>query len=268
MTLTDPHVPARPRPQPARPAWLQHVLETAMDRLPFVEKEFLLMRRLVAPGAVCVDVGAAGGTYTHLLSRLAGPTGHVHAIEPRRGSVNHLRRLQRWLGWDNVTLHPLALSDRPGVSELAVPRWVRTEAHLRPSGNGHGPVRHELVTTTTLDELAVRHRLERLDLVTCDVEGAELRVLAGGRTAIRRFRPVVVCEIEARHLGRYGLVPDDVLAWFDSVAYRPHRFRGGRLRPVERVTDADNDYVLLPRERAVATAGGRAAGSSSSATTR
>lgn len=227
------------------------LVERLIDRLPFVEKEMLLIRRLVQPGWICIDVGAAGGTYTHLLARRVQRRGHVHAIEPRAASMRHLLRLRRWLRWENVTLHQVALTDRVGHAELVIPRVVQTEAHLAPA-DGTAPARRATtVATTTLDELVTTHGLARLDLLACDVEGAELRLLAGAEGTIRRFRPIVVCEIEHRHLRRYGADPAEVLDWFRLRGYRPYRVHAGALLPVDRVVVPQNDYVLWPDGRAL-----------------
>lgn len=225
-------------------------VERALDRLPFVEKEMPVVRRLVQPGWTCIDVGAAGGTYTHLLSRAVGSAGRVHAIEPRARSMRYLRRFRTWLRWPNVDLHQVALSDREGSAEMAVPRFVHTEAHLRGAGSpSDRSVRTETVATTTIDALVRSSDLPSVDLIKCDVEGAELQVLGGAEETVARFRPVLVVEIEARHLARYGSDPAEVLAWFRARDYVPHRIRAGRLVPVDGILPQENDYVLLPRER-------------------
>ncbi|MBW3657740.1 MAG: FkbM family methyltransferase [Actinobacteria bacterium] len=225
-------------------------LDRLLDRLPFVEKEMPVVRRLVQPGWTCIDIGAAGGTYTHLLSRAVGAGGHVHAIEPRSRSMRYLRRFRAWLRWRNVELHQVALSDREGSAEMRVPRFVHTEAHLR----GHGAVsdrtvRTETVTTTTIDALVRGRDLRSVELIKCDVEGAELQVLRGAEETLARFRPVLVVEVEARHLARYGNAPAEVLAWFGERGYAPHRTVGGRLVPVAGILPDENDYLFLPAEQ-------------------
>lgn len=237
-------------PPAARPSGLRLVAERALDRLPFVEKEMPVVAGLIRPGWTCIDIGAAGGTYTHLMSRATGPTGTVHAVEPRARSMRHLRRFRAWLRWDNVELHQLALADGEGDVELQVPRFVRTEAHLP----GHRPhhrsaTRSETVTKLTLDSLVGSRGLGSVELVKCDVEGAELQVLRGAERTLARFRPLLVVEIEARHLARYGSRPADVLAWLTARDYVPYRTLGGRLVPVDGILADENDYVLLPRER-------------------
>jgi hypothetical protein len=41
-----------------------------------------VIREVVRPGQVCLDLGANFGWYTTLLHRLTGPGGEVHAFEP------------------------------------------------------------------------------------------------------------------------------------------------------------------------------------------
>lgn len=229
------------------------ILERVLDRIPFLEKEMLLVRRLVRPGWTCLDIGAAGGTYLHVLSRLVGQAGRVIGVEPRRRSARILRWLQRWLPWHNVTIFQVALADSIGTAQMVVPRLVRTEAHLAPTVAGseaEGAV--EVVRQWTLDHLVERADLDRVDLIKCDVEGAEELVFGGADDTLRRWRPIVLCEIEARHLERYARTPDTFLDRFTEHGYRVYRYRAGRLRQVEEIDPAENDYLFLPPAGAAA----------------
>lgn len=240
-------------PRPSR--WVGF-LERLLDRIPFLEKEMLLVRRLVRPGWTCLDIGAAGGTYLHVLSRLVGRAGRVIGVEPRRRSVRTLRWLQRWLPWRNVTIFQVALADSIGTARIVVPRWVRTEAHLAPSTDGSQPRgRIEVVRQWTLDHLVERAQLERLDLIKCDVEGAEELVFGGAGDTLRRWKPIVLCEIESRHLERYARTADTFLDRFTENGYRAYRYRAGRLRPVDVIDPAENDYLFLPVPERVAADG-------------
>lgn len=223
------------------------LLERILDRIPLVEKEMLLLRRLVRPGWTCLDVGAAGGTYLHVLSRLVGAAGRVVGVEPRRRSAALLRRFQEWLSWHNVTIFQVALADSIGTARLVVPRLIRTEAHLAPTGYGSRPRgTTEIVPQWTLDHLVERAALDRVDLIKCDVEGAEELVFGGAADTIRRWKPIVLCEIEGRHLERYARTPETFLTRFADDGYRVYCYRDGRLTPVREIDAADNDYLFLP----------------------
>jgi len=47
-----------------------------------------------------------------------------------------------------------------------------------------------------LDQIFPLEKLERLDYVKIDVEGAESQVLAGASETLKRFRPIVQLETE------------------------------------------------------------------------
>src|SRR5919199_1301681 len=49
--------------------------------------------------------------------------------------------------------------------------------------------------TVSLDDLYKWEKLERLDYLKIDVEGGEQEVLSGARETIRRYRPIIQCEV-------------------------------------------------------------------------
>ncbi len=239
--------------------WYGHqATERLLELLPYFEKEMLTLGTLVPRGGVCLDIGAAGGTYTYLLSRLVGEEGRVHAFEPRPRSYRFLERSRRLLGLANVSLHQLALTESAGVEVMLVPRRgglsFSTRSFLRrgldpktgdfyPEFTSTSPLD---VAGTTLDLFAERHRLPRVDFIKCDVEGAELWTLHGGSRTIATHRPVILCEIEHRHLAKYELSPAHVREWLIERGYRSYAFWGGAFREVSEVTPTENNYLFVP----------------------
>lgn len=246
------------RPPFSAPRYGHQVIEGLLELLPYFEKEMLALGTLVPPGGVCLDIGAAGGTYTYLLSRLVGEEGHVHAFEPRPRSYRFLERSRRLLGLANVSLHQLALTESVGVEVMLVPRRgglsFSTRSFLqRGLDTKTGDFYPEFTSTrrlavegTTLDLFAERHRLPRVDFIKCDVEGVELWTLLGGSRTIATHRPVILCEIEHRHLAKYELSPAHVLDWLMERGYRTYAFGRGRFWEVNRVIPAENNYVFIP----------------------
>ncbi|MEX0869537.1 MAG: hypothetical protein WD011_07680, partial [Nitriliruptoraceae bacterium] len=59
------------------------MFERGLDGIPFVEKELRLLCRLVTPGNVCIDVGAAGGLHLLVMACATRRTGRVIGVEAR-----------------------------------------------------------------------------------------------------------------------------------------------------------------------------------------
>lgn len=152
-----------------------------------------LLRRVLPPDGVAVDVGANIGVLTRLMAELA-PRGRVYGFEPARENFGYLRRNAGSL--DNVDLRHAAVLDRDGPVSLEF-----NEAY--PAGSfvsDHG----EAVDGVRLDSWAEQVGLARLDVLKIDVEGAEPAVLAGAQELIRRCRPVTVVECNVQALRRVG----------------------------------------------------------------
>jgi FkbM family methyltransferase len=76
--------------------------------------ELSLLKNLVRPEDVTVDVGANYGLYARELARCSRK---VHAFEPSPMMADVLRRTSA----RNIVVHPLALSDHAGTAELRIP---------------------------------------------------------------------------------------------------------------------------------------------------
>jgi FkbM family methyltransferase len=202
----------------------------------WLEPEMLGLSRLVQPGSVCIDVGAAAGLYTLPLSRLVGPSGVVHSIEPLPFAWPVWNRVLRVRTFPNVRHHTVAVGSEQGTAEMSVPigryGMVTGRSFISQRCRGLGSnaefTRHISypVNVDTLDGMFAG-QLSRFDFVKIDVEGAELHVLEGGEKIIDEFKPTLLVEIEARHAVRYEYSPEDVVSWLTERGYAMYIWHQG-----------------------------------------
>jgi FkbM family methyltransferase len=158
------------------------------------EVQQALLEHLPA-GGVFWDVGANLGFFTLLAARRVGPSGRVVAFEPDPDNAALLRAHVARNGFDAlVEVIEAAAWSEPGT--VAFRRNRLEESLDRGSGCvvGAAMAAAEVVAVQaiSLDACLGRGRLP--DVIKCDVEGAEARVLAGARRLLAVQRPVLIIE--------------------------------------------------------------------------
>lgn len=177
-------------------------------------EETALLRSITPSGGTFLDVGANIGYFTLLASRWVGPSGTVVAFEPVSTTHERLRR--------NLALNPTAnvLAVRAGASSAPGTAAIALEddaghSHLLAGETSVG--RQETITLTTVDAFVTSMGLKRVDVIKIDTEGADFEVLRGAEATLRRFRPVVLMEVEL--LARFGATVEDVTLFLDGIGY-------------------------------------------------
>jgi FkbM family methyltransferase len=232
-----------------RASWAAHLYKAAIRR--HHQPLAALFAPYIPPDAVVVDIGAHAGQFSKLFARMA-PRGHIHAFEPSEYARSIMAPALRWNRLTNVELHPLGLSDRPGRATLRTPLKASTAlgfgtAHLGLDGDGEpGPAVDQEVVTTSLDVFAETRGLTRLDFIKADIEGWEMRALAGGETTLRRFRPALYLEVDDACLARAGDTPESLFAWLAALRYRA--FAAPEGRPVA-AWSGPGDYLFVAAEK-------------------
>jgi FkbM family methyltransferase len=189
-------------------AWQYRLFEPELGRL----DEFVPKDR----GAV--DAGVWWGPWSWWLARRVP---RVDSFEPNPDLVAQLTPVMP----SNVTIHPVALSDRAGQSDLWIPSGgMGTEGRgsLEPGNRPESAWRQQAVTTNRLDDF----ELGDVGFVKIDVEGHELAVLHGASGLLDEQRPTVMIEIE-EHADRQGPL-DTIIEFFGDRSYRGEFLQKGR----------------------------------------
>jgi FkbM family methyltransferase len=234
------------------------------------EPEAPYMEYVVKPGDTCLHFGGSDGRHSYLMSKFIGPGGVVHVYEPSNYSYAIMTRLIRWHGLKNVFPHNAAIGAEEGEMLLSVP--MKTSGHI---GRAYGVVTQggrtssdEALTTSnstdfydqptkvvSLDGLVAREKLARVDFIRCDVEGAEIRLIEGGRKTIERDLPSLLIEIHPFSLKQnFGSSAEAVRDYFLGLGYRMWQLDDSDTKMFESI-EIDpkrrwKDYFLIHPSRA------------------
>lgn len=131
------------------------------------------------PGETVVDIGAGGGEETLWLSRSVGPEGRVIAIEAHPRTFRCLKKTVERNGLHNVIPVHCAVADREGVLIIEDGDVSHLSNRVRRDGQG------VKVESVTLDQLAARLGVSRMDAIKINIEGAEVLALEGAPAALK-----------------------------------------------------------------------------------
>jgi FkbM family methyltransferase len=149
----------------------------------------------IRKGDVVLDCGANVGVETLYALRLGA--GKVVAIEPSPVNVKVLEKnFAKEIEQGRVIVYPKGVWDKDDVQELHLNDDTSAmDTFLLKRDHSSRVVKAPL---TTIDRLVQDLKLERVDFIKMDTEGAEKRALEGGRQTIAKFKPRM--EISVDHL--------------------------------------------------------------------
>jgi FkbM family methyltransferase len=177
---------------------------------------------ILRKGDVVIDAGANVGYFTMLFSDLVGPRGRVHAFEPVPATFSLLsKNLRRFPYYTNVSLNCAALGDSDRETKIFLPNGDHGQAALIYHRDGSW--RNAQITPIDIEMIRLdryAQGLGKIDLLKCDCEGAELLILRGAESTLRRCRPKVFLEVDELWTSSFGWSPKDVIGFLRSVGYK------------------------------------------------
>ena len=208
------------------------------------ETEIAYVERVLRTGMVMIDGGANLGIYTILASRLVGSSGRVLAFEPGDKSFRSLVENIALNQAENVRAFKRALADTSGAARLYHSGGGLVSYSLLPDGGSKTPF--EEIETTTIDDALAMERIERVDLLKLDVEGAEELALRGAEQLLARARPMVLFELQPAAPIAAGMRHDGAWTLLERHGYELFGvLEGGALVP--RAAPCIGNNLALPR---------------------
>ena len=171
-----------------------------------LEEELDVLEQFLPESGVLIDVGANVGAFSLKAAKSVGPKGLVVSVEPFPRMADRLQRNCMENELDNVRIRVCCASDTVGFAQF----WLIRDTPNAFSLIEHPGARSFNTLTVTIDWLAENEKLERLDYLKIDAEGAEDMILNGARSTIERHRPLIQVEINKK---KPEAIPGDYRVW-------------------------------------------------------
>jgi FkbM family methyltransferase len=140
----------------------------------------------VQKGDIVLDCGANVGTFARFSLNYGARL--VVAIEPAPDNIECLRRnFAPEIAAKRLVIYPKGVWDKDDFLDLLVdPNNQAADSFVIHREGAKALAR---VPLTTIDKLVEELKLPRVDYIKMDIEGAEVRAVAGARQTIARFHP-------------------------------------------------------------------------------
>jgi FkbM family methyltransferase len=212
--------------------------------------ELAMVQRLVNEKSVIIDIGAHAGWYSvHLAKRAIH--GRILCFEPIPATLALLKKNIAVNNITNITIYEQGLSDTEGEGVFYYEPGLSVATSLR---NLHDERKKQTVKcpVKTLDNSLPRD-LARVDLIKCDVEGAELLVLRGAGNTIKEHMPVLFLEMLRKWAVKFDYHPNDIIDHLQKFGYSCHFVKKGFLIPLAAITEKTvaTNFCFLHKEKHV-----------------
>jgi FkbM family methyltransferase len=178
----------------------------------FEAKAEQMIRSMLRPGMVAIDIGANIGYHTFRMAREVGCAGTVVAIEPMTRAYTRLRRNHELNAFSNIEFLHLGLSDvELGDVEVDFRANYRLDGRIDSAP--------ERVRIATLDAIVDEQSLAKIDFIKLDVDGFEGKVLRGAQSTLNRDKPTLFFEISPAAMTSNGDNVRDLTGQLAGLGY-------------------------------------------------
>ena len=169
-----------------------------------------LVKQLVKPHMVTLDIGANIGYYTLLL---AGLGKQVWAFEPEERNYADLKNNIKLNKLANAYPVKRAVTDRSGVAEFYVSENESGEHSLIKCRNNN----HK---TVLVDTVALGDMFKEVDFMKVDTEGNEVQVLRGFYDSLLANNTAILLEFWVDGIRAAGYTPQSLWGLIEALGYR------------------------------------------------
>jgi FkbM family methyltransferase len=179
--------------------------------------------------ATVFDIGANVGYFSLLAARsFKSKNATVYAFEPVTKTFNRLKENIFLNNFSNVRVFQKAVSSNNGAIKINIgnnQNWGMSSINTHEYLSGDS----EIIECITLDSFCETQKIDKIDLIKIDVEGAEYRVLKGMEVVLQSAKPEILIEIIDNHLQKDSSSAIVVFDFLWSMGYKSFVIRKNRI---------------------------------------
>ncbi len=213
-----------------------------------------IFKKIIKYTDVFLDVGANVGYYSVLAGKVNENT-TIYSFEPSKGPQYFLKRNIELNKLEKAHFSNVAVDDEVGETDFYEEKNLKypyLEYHASGIGNventwGITNFKKYKVKKTTLEKFVEENSLTKVDLIKIDTEGTEDRIIKGGLGILKKFEPVVICEVLNDSVAKNI---DKILIDFPNYGIYQHKNESQELKKIATIFGGVNmietNYFLIP----------------------
>lgn len=182
-----------------------------------------------------INIGANIGLYTNLLANYINPSKKVLSIEPTPNAFKYLKaNIERNNNSEKIITYNGIATNTSGIFKINIIQGNEEYSSI-------GEIVHSAVDSLkqikidvkgdTIDNLVEKYKLEP-GIIVIDVEGAEYQVLLGAINTLKKYKPIIISELDDVLLEKLNSSSTQVIKLLENIGYN--------------VKDAQNNKRAIP----------------------
>ncbi len=183
----------------------------------YEKTEWEMLLRMMGKRFIVWDIGANVGWYALNLAKLF-PEAQILAFEPIPSTFRQLERNVQINELSNIRIYNFGFSDANGHIKFYL--QSQNSANASSANLSEEECAQQMICQVLrIDDFAEKGFL-KMDLVKCDVEGAELLVLKGGARSVEKCKPVIFTEMLRKWSAKFEYHPNQIISLLGKMGYR------------------------------------------------
>ncbi len=217
----------------------------SLNFLSYEEEELMMQYQLIETDDIIFDIGGNYGWYAiHIAKKF--PMNKVFSFEPVPTTYSILKENIELNQVNNIQPLNIGLSDKKGEFIFYCDPELTVNARLNNVKDSINAL--EIVCKVDiLDAFVEDNKINKLDFIKCDIEGAELFALRGSKDSLIKFKPKIFVEMLRKWSAKFDYHPNDIIIFLSELGYKCFTINNGLLNEITTITETTiaTNFVFL-----------------------